>query len=899
MALDLQYQLTVDTQDAVKNIQSVEGAAKSTEGAIGRVDKSVDGLTTSANSFGSRANRALEGAKSRFEQVRNAVVAVGTALAGTLVAIRTLGDAANAMSINPVDRRSVDAANKALGGTVDQLTLIRSLQQTNLSSAQFADAAKVAAFMAKQFGFSKEAMLQMVLSGNVMETQLQALGISSKAMENRVSQAKNAMGGMGGELDKVTESQIRFKVLMEAVQRASKNFTANTKQAGDESAKLLATLKDQAIQLGTKLLPAMNLFVKAISTAVDWFKMLMKIGDSIGDVFGDVYLKIVGAKKDGPLKETKVFDDAINALEKMGPAKLKEQMAAVAKQEKETNKAKEQAIKLEKDRQDALQKRKRLQEELKRQALEEQRQLQEQARDLLRNYVEKAAQTIADAGGSFGTIASAMTDVFEKFRIFSAVPALARGLSAAVKIANEAQGDMSKNLSFEIDKRRESLKLTTQQAQAAKLLLEWIRGGADDTAEFLANEKAATEQMRASLSVLQSASKVAQLKTEELNIFKDVTQFAKGADRLIKVVQAKRGEILEQMASKGVTQARQTELGFYGAVLMRLERTKAQFDAIAKTRMQILRLSQAHAAIEADIEVTTKKISNIRSVEDANKGLADANARLRAARGRDNPVEDVERQGAATRQAIQREIVDLTLKAETLQRKLQAGFADPKSQGLAQKELEGIQRVIDTKQRQLSIEQQITDAQVRRLTLVGQLQQQFAVSAVQFAQASAQQIKSSFDSVVGSFGSAMADVISGAIQGDKDIGRNFGKATLDALANLALQWGAFFTIQGAGMLASYQPTGAAVIAAGVGLVGLAGVLKGASGLLGASKSAPSTGSGGSARTEIPGARQPREREQTTAYILVTNSIYGSEEQQARYLRGFVERNKRSMGGRRI
>lgn len=220
-----------------------------------------------------------------------------------------------------------------------------------------------------------------------------------------------------------------------------------------------------------------------------------------------------------------------------------------------------------------------------------------------------------------------------------------------------------------------------------------------------------------------------------------------------------------------------------------------------------------------------------------------------------------------------------------------------------------IQQTLAAKEAELGITKKIAHEQARmverekeRLTVVGSLVQtmqgQVRGLAQRLGRQIAQQITGIAQTMVGTLGQLFTDMVSAPTKAID----NLGKSILSAFGDIALQLAAFFAAEAIGM--AFTPGGqAAAVGLGVAAAGLAaigGSLKGIAAAINP-PSAPSTSStGGSsgapARQGLPGA-QPREREQSNTYYLVTNSIYGSEESQARNLRDFVRRNKRSLGGR--
>ena len=264
MADPLILELEIRLGNAEKQIKDI---SKKAADDIEKTTKATEGL-------GSRGVRNVRALKDWFEKARIAALAASAAIAGTLIAIKSIGDQVNVMQAqSPLNLRAIEAANKALGGTVDKLTLARTLQQTSLSTDMFGEAAKAAAFMAKQFGFTKQNMLETITNGSVMETQLLALGTSQQRIANLIAAEELRRRGA---LNDVEKSQIRIKEIIKATRRASNGWTASTKQAGDAAGKALADMKNIAAVLGAKILPFLTTALQTLNkigkSSKNWLK---------------------------------------------------------------------------------------------------------------------------------------------------------------------------------------------------------------------------------------------------------------------------------------------------------------------------------------------------------------------------------------------------------------------------------------------------------------------------------------------------------------------------------------------------------------------------------------------------------------------------------------------------
>lgn len=911
---DLTLQLKLETGLAEKQVaQFSDKAAKSIDAASsasGRATHAFDGmgdkiketdaqgvsLGNNLKKVGSEGTSHVRNLRDWFDKTKLAVAATVAVIGGTLIAMQKIGEAVNAsQAMSPLDNAAIDAANTALGGTVDRLTLIQQLQSTSLTADKFEDAAKAAAFLAKQLGFSKESMLAAVHNGTLMEKNLQRLGISGKQLDNEVSKVAQSMGGVGGEVDDVTKANIRAKVTIDAIRKASGGWTSDTRQAGDAAGRALATLKNVSIELGRAIAPAMTGIIKELINAVNWGKgiidymmanraKLKKETDAQLAEFRklDAAEKAARALRDNPslaLDVTTAKEAA--ASNKRNAAAMKAAAAEAAK-----------SVAAEKSKASLLLKQKLLRDELVRQALEERKQLQEQAKDLVRNFSEKIIQTIADQGGAFGGVASALTDIMEKSRSFGATSFGRKGMVAAAQVAAQYIGQQNVDLAHQIELRKSSLGLSGKALSAAKLTAGWLQGGAKDTAEYLGNERAANDQLSVGLQLLQSQAKISQLRTEENNAFKDIAQSQASAQGILNALVARQAE----MKKRGNSDDR-AALPLYGVLISRLQGTVAQYKQIGEERAKILASARRHAEIELELEKTTKRQERQTAIRSARESLAGVGASILNAQGKGDPRADLTRAGETQQAALRDEVAKLQAESKAAIAKLTAGGLDGNSTQQVLLQLQHQKELIALKQQQIDKTKELTRAEIEGLTLAGQLRKQFAITSVQFAANMAGQMKSSFDSLVGGMGDAMGNVIASAIQGDKDAGANFGKSTLEALGNLAMQWGSFFALQGVGMLASYQPTGAAVLAAGVGLTALGGVLRGTAGLIGAQPKAAGSGAAPSPfRDRVPGTQPDKDKNVRETYVLVNSVPWrkGNAE-EFRDMQQWVQRGERMTG----
>lgn len=823
-----------------KGLDGVKSRTEAVEGAYVKAGKEQDRFVRTGFS-------GIRRLRDRINLAQFAVAGLVGAMAGAIVAVDKLGQAANTREglINlGVDEERISRISQALGGTVDKLTLARKLLDARNEGAgveQFESMAKSSAVVAKELAISKAQALELVSQGSLTDGQLQRLGTSAIAIQNKITSLELRRGGALSEAERRYE---RINAIIEAARQKSGNFTAKTQQAGDQAAKLYARFKDAGHELGQTLLPHVTKFAKWLTTSVKWLDELIKkarkpdptIKKQIDD-FNGWYKARTRSEKDW-----KKFLQAREAKQKSiggASAKILDIDKAILASSKELDQvlARQAASK------------QRAREEARRQRLEEARARQEAAKDLVRNSSEKLIQTIADQGGAFGTIASAMTDVFEKTRMFSATGWGLDGIRAFTKIAQENRNNANADLIKQIELNKERLKIDGKALEVAKLLAGWAQGGADDTKEFVANEKAANAQLRTGLSLLQSRAKVGQLVLERANLQKDVTQFQEKTEKSINILMARRDALAKKGTKEALAQAAQHVIA-----IQRLERTNKTFQKIATERRQILAIAERHAQIELSIEKQQKRNANRRAVEDMQAQVAAARRQLASLRGRGDGAGFLADQKAKA-QETKRAIEDLSLRASQLQQQMAAGFANAGDKQVAQDELASIKERIRLHKDLLDANKRVTDEKLRGLTVTGAFINQMRTQAKDFTKQVGVQLAGTFQGFMGSVGNGVAGMFQTIASGGELTAQEMGKNFLNILGDIAMQMGGFFVTAGTAQMFVPPYTGAGAIAGGLALMGLGGALKGGAAAITtpqtAAPSAPTFALGGNQPNLLP------------------------------------------------
>jgi hypothetical protein len=134
------------------------------------------------------------------------------------------------------------------------------------------------------------------------------------------------------------------------------------------------------------------------------------------------------------------------------------------------------------------------------------------------------------------------------------------------------------------------------------------------------------------------------------------------------------------------------------------------------------------------------------------------------------------------------------------------------------------------------------------------------------------------------FANAIGQAVNALARGEDGIDA-FLKSALGGIADLAIQYGSLFILQGAGfeLIPGLQASGAGLVASGLGLLALGGLLKALSAGEAETSAAPGTsgGGGGIAPTPGPGTElvppeELRQAEQTQVQVIVEGSIFDSD-----------------------
>lgn len=222
-----------------------------------------------------------------------------------------------------------------------------------------------------------------------------------------------------------------------------------------------------------------------------------------------------------------------------------------------------------------------------------------------------------------------------------------------------------------------------------------------------------------------------------------------------------------------------------------------------------------------------------------------------------------------------------------------------------------INAVIAARLKEIELIRQTGEAQKANLTVSALLLNNYAKQVNEYNTQFANTITSMANTAVSNIGNGISRAFEVIVTGQGNAGAEIGKMFLDTLAGMAAQLGAFYMTAGFAALWVPPYTGAASIAGGAALMALSGLLKGASSLVGATASTPSTGTGGASVGKVPsvgspdtsGARVPGQRMSRDGggvvqfnFLVEADPFSGDTRQQKlRRIRGFFDTETRAAG----
>lgn len=747
-----------------------------------------------------------------------------------------------------VTEKNVQDVSKSLDGLVtraEAANIALQFRQAGLSSNLIGQAADLASAISKITGATKEQAIEQVRSGQITEETLRAMGVSASELENAYQKAQGAS-------QRPLEASEKLRVAVELLGKRAqalkgdltaafpvnpfKEFGTQFRAVGDDFRDFLARdLGPAIVALSKGAAFVLRGLVSALRAVVNGIR---EVGQWMG-VFGK-----------GQTDATKAADRLRGAMEKNEKAHKKNAEAATRNTiEVQRYRAAVQAA-------------------------------SEAQRTALRD---TAATLEGAAGGLSGVLAagSEALGVIEKF-------AVAYNKFFAVAAKEEPN---------QIIRLRARKQITAAEERAYLAINAAINKAAAAQSTAL---RIAQEQLSAQRATLGVSEEQKQIAAAELAIFQSQQEALASASvqqRRIFLLAAQAYELEEKAAkTRSASQKRNfaAQAAFVNQQLVVAKAVRDLSAEQAKAQQDALKAQLAQAQIQRDFAAIRSRADFARKATDAETELLSLARSLAEVRGKLSEQAKVGAEGAQADLALQRRIEDALLRQREIRRTLEApGLAagDKRKQLLAESDL--LKQQIDLLQDQKRVQSELTAARIQALTVFGQLQQQFAAQTQQFNANLATNLKGSIDGAVGAVGSAISTLFQGLVTGQKDLGSAIGSGILDALSGVAAQMGTFLLLAGTGLTASLIPTGPAAVAAGLGLLALAGTLKGIGANIAKTPQTPQVNT--PERTSLPGQEMPRERQQQTTFVMISGFL-GSEQEQYRKFQQFIRKNSRAVGG---
>lgn len=249
---------------------------------------------------------------------------------------------------------------------------------------------------------------------------------------------------------------------------------------------------------------------------------------------------------------------------------------------------------------------------------------------------------------------------------------------------------------------------------------------------------------------------------------------------------------------------------------------------------------------------------------------------------------------------IDRRIFDNQQRILELEQKRKALSTDERAVQALDRESAALKKQNSELQKQLALQGRLLTEQQRLFTVGGSMLSAFSEQAVDAAQKIGQAISSATMGLIGAVGNALAGVFEQLVTADKDLARNFGKAVLTALGDMALAFATTFAGISAGKFALGDIVGGLGLAsAAATLFAAGGALKGAGTLVGPQTPQKQAASSSFASSGLPGQERREKETVRETYVIVPSDMLGDPLRQARSLSRFVkESERRTLGSRR-
>lgn len=411
--------------------------------------------------------------------------------------------------------------------------------------------------------------------------------------------------------------------------------------------------------------------------------------------------------------------------------------------------------------------------------------------------------------------------------------------------------------------------------KTGKELIALYQGQAGDAINrFAIKQERAVEALKGQNSLFEEGKQLAALRSQQLLEETSIN------DSLNQVLSA-RNLLMKSGFGRYASEIKQLD-----DLWQRLKGIKAARQGVAKEAQRLLEIQVAFNKAMENVgfkkeELQLKSRLEILALE--NKSLLNNNAL--------DSVERIRIQNAQRMKEISLEQETLEIRRNALLEKRKNASIEDQSR--LDKEISSLStRIALMKEEGLAISQN-TILQEKQFSVLGSFLEKMKTQAKDVGRILGESLSGNVMSFTNSVGNAFASLFSDLVKGEKDAGANFGKSLLSALGDMAIAFASTFAGIGAGKIAMGDFVGGSgLLAASVALFAAAGLVKGFASGSSSSSSSPSSSS--PTRQQLPNVQPQREQERNT-YILVSNRIFGSEEDQARSLKNFVQKNQRVTG----
>lgn len=740
-------------------------------------------------------------------------------------------------------RSDVQSLVEAYGGLLSRAQateIAMQFRQAGIPKTMLADAFQLTNTLERLTGQTTDAITASIAQGNVSEDVLKRIGLTQEMLENAYQKAQGAS-------QRALTQQEKTVIALQMMSSATKGLRQDVINAFPESPFKKASVALQNLWQSAKELAAT--FVKILLPVIEATAFVM---EKVVRGFDFITRAFVGAGNSvaGFSDKTKKASTSAQSLSQV--------------LEKTQNSTRKVGERLHHNN-----------EEIGRF-----RGLVQAAREASRSALNSALGSVVGLTGASGELLKnslSLNAEMEKFGVL-----YGRSVGAAINLTMRSLDLQLTELGI-YGRKRNALMQLSAQGEVYRSTLAEIFGnarlmiGAEKALLGISGEQANLVQARVAL------------RKEEIAQAKQSASFT----TQIATLEAKQEELLLRRRQSRSTVERQSLLEQYKFLLQQqrgiegLQKIQEEYN---KAKTQTLQIAEATALIERNTAVQREQLRLAQAqlqerfrLNDLQKQLnrfADEGTLLSMDRTKRLAELEQERQNIALETArIQDRIASGVVRGDDLER--------------AKNEL----TILQEKQRVLTQEGVLTERlfnqQINQTTLLGSAFDKLAMQGVNASKKIGESLTQNLGAMLSSIGSALQGLFSGLIQGEKDAGKNFGKSLLSALGDMAIAFATTFAGIGAGKIAMGDfAGGAGLLAASVALFAAAGLVKGfASGSSSSSSASPSSTP---PRQQLPNVQPQREQERNT-FILVSNRIFGSEEDQARALKNFVQKNQRVTG----